>query len=87
LHVSSAVTLEVAAHRQKCPGQAHAKCLMVRELQEGQKKPRWAAWQGEIVGYQHTVGQRQILRVRKDQLEDAQDKAPSVRYTFIKPLR
>ena len=32
--MTSAITLEVAAHRQKCPGQTDTKCLMVRELQD-----------------------------------------------------
>lgn len=85
--VSSATTLEVAAHRQQCPGKAEAKCLMVRELQDGQKKPRWAPLDGEIAGYQHTVGKRQLLRVRKDKLENVPADAPSITYTLLKKLR
>jgi hypothetical protein len=84
--ISSAITLEVAAHRQKCPGQVDAKCLMVREVQEGQKKPRWTPMQGEIQGYKHTVGQRQLLRVRKDLQEKASADAPGVTYQLIKKL-
>ena len=85
--MTSAITLEVAAHHQKCPGQVDAKCLMVREVQEGQKKPRWKALHGEIQGYKHTVGQRQLLRVRKDLHENASADAPGVTYHLIKKLR
>ena len=85
--MTSAITLEVAAHRQKCPGQAEAKCLMVRELQDGQKKPRWAPFDGEIAGYQHSNGKRQLLRVRKDKPESVPADAPSFTYTFLKKLR
>ena len=85
--MTSAITLEVAAHRQKCPGQTDTKCLMVRELQDGQKKPRWAPFDGEIAGYQHTTGKRQLLRVRKDKLENVPADAPSITYTFLKKLR
>lgn len=85
--MTSAITLEVAAHRQKCPGQTDTKCLMVRELQDDQKKPRWAPFDGEISGYQHTTGKRQLLRVRKDKLENVPADAPSITYTFLKKLR
>ena len=85
--MTSAITLEVAAHRQKCPGQTDTKCLMVRELQDGQKKPRWAPFDGEIAGYQHTTGKRQLLRVRMDKLENVPADAPSITYTFLKKLR
>jgi hypothetical protein len=85
--MTSAITLEVSAHRQKCPGQVDARCLMVREVQEGQKKPRWTPMQGEIQGYKHQVGQRQLLRVRKDKLENVPIDAPSITYTFLKKLR
>jgi hypothetical protein len=85
--MSSAVTLEVAAHRQKCTGLIEMQCLMVRELQDGQKKPRWTPLFGEIQGYQHQAGQRQLLRVRKDQLEDVPADAPSITYKLIKKLR
>ncbi len=85
--MTSAITLEVAAHRQKCPGQTDTKCLMVRELQDGQKKPRWAPIDGEIAGYQHSTGKRQLLRVRKDKLENVPADAPSITYTFLKKLR
>ena len=85
--MTSAITLEVAAHRQKCPGQTDTKCLMVRELQDGQKKPRWAPFDGEIAGYQHSTGKRQLLRVRKDKLENVPADAPSITYTFLKKLR
>jgi hypothetical protein len=85
--MTSAITLEVAAHHQKCPGQVDAKCLMVREVQEGQKKPRWAPFYGEIAGYQHTTSQRQILRVRKDLQENASADAPGFTYQLIKKLR
>jgi hypothetical protein len=85
--MTSAITLEVAAHRQKCPGQTDTKCLMVRELQDGQKKPRWAPFDGEIAGYQHTTGKRQLLRVRKEKLENVPADAPSITYTFLKKLR
>jgi hypothetical protein len=85
--MSSAVTLEVAAHRQKCPGQVDAKCLMVREVQEGQKKPRWTALQGEIKGYKHTVQRRQLLHVRKDRQENVPADVPGFTYEFIQKLR
>jgi hypothetical protein len=85
--MSSAITLEVAAHRQKCPSQVHTPCLMVRELQDGQKKPRWAPLYGEIAGYQHPIGKRQLLRVRKEKLENSPSAAPSINYTFLKKLR
>lgn len=85
--ITSAITLEVGSHRQKCPGQVDAQCLMVRELQDSQKKPRWAPLQGEIAGYQHTVGKRQLLRVRKDKLENVPADGPSITYTFVKKLR
>ena len=85
--MSSAVTLEVAAHRQKCTGLIEMQCLMVRELQDGQKKPRWTPLYGEIQGYQHQTGKRQLLRVRKDQLEDVPADAPSITYKLIKKLR
>ena len=85
--MTSAITLEVAAHRQKCPGQTDTKCLMVRELQDGQKKPRWASFDGEIAGYQHSTGKRKLLRVRKDKLEKVPADAPSITYTFLKKLR
>jgi hypothetical protein len=85
--MSSAVTLEVAAHRQKCMGLIEMQCLMVRELQEGQKKPRWTPLYGEIQGYQHQTGQRQLLRVRKDRQENVPADAPSITYKFIKKLR
>ena len=85
--MTSAITLEVAAHRQKCPGQTDTKCLMVRELQDGQKKPRWAPFDGEIAGYQHSTGKRQLLRLRKDKLENVPADAPSITYTFLKKLR
>lgn len=85
--MTSAITLEVAAHRQKCPGQTDTKCLMVRELQDGQKKPRWTPFDGEIAGYQHTTGKRQLLRVRRDKLENVPADAPSITYTFLKKLR
>lgn len=85
--MTSAITLEVAAHRQKCPGQTDTKCLMVRELQDGQKKPRWAPFDGEIAGYQHSTGKRQLLRVRKDKLDNVPADAPSITYTFLKKPR
>ena len=85
--MTSAITLEVAAHRQKCPGQTDTKCLMVRELQDGQKKPRWTPFDGEIAGYQHSTGKRQLLRVRKDKLDNVPADAPSITYTFLKKLR
>ena len=85
--MSSAITLEVAAHRQKCTGLIEMQCLMVRELQDGQKKPRWTPLFGDIQGYQHQAGQRQLLRVRKDQLEDVPADAPSITYKLIKKLR
>ncbi len=85
--ISSAITLEVAAHRQKCPDQVDARCLMVREVQEGQKKPRWKALQGEIQGYKHTVGHRQLLRVRKDLQDNASADAPGVYFLYLRHLR
>jgi hypothetical protein len=85
--MSSAVTLEVAAHRQKCTGLIEMQCLMVRELQDGQKKPRWTPLYGEIQGYQHQAGKRQLLRVRKDRQENVPADAPSITYKFIKKLR
>ncbi len=85
--MSSAVTLEVAAHRQKCTGLIEMQCLMVRELQDGQKKPRWTPLYGEIQGYQHQTGKRQLLRVRKDRQENVPADAPSITYKFIKKLR
>ncbi|MEY3611933.1 MAG: hypothetical protein RJB14_1655 [Pseudomonadota bacterium] len=85
--ISSAITLEVAAHRQKCPGQVDARCLMVREVQEGQKKPRWKALHGEIQGYKHTVGHRQLLRVRKDLQENASADAPGLNFLYLRHLR
>lgn len=84
--MSSAVNLEVAAHRQKCTGLIEMQCLMVRELQGGQKKPRWTPLYGDIQGFQHQAGQRQLLRVRKDRLEDVPADAPSITYKFIKKL-
>lgn len=85
--MSSAVTLEVAAHRQKCTGLIEMQCLMVRELQDGQKKPRWTPLYGDIQGYQHQTGKRQLLRVRKDRQENVPADAPSITYKFIKKLR
>lgn len=85
--MSSAVTLEVAAHRQKCTGLIEMQCLMVRELQDGQKKPRWTPLYGEIQGYQHQAGKRQLLRVRKDRQENVPADAPSITYKLIKKLR
>lgn len=82
--MTSAITLEVAAHRQKCPGQNDTKCLMVRELQDGQKKPRWAPFDGEISGYQHSTGKRQLLRLRKDKLENVPADGASITFTFLK---
>jgi hypothetical protein len=81
--MSSAIMLEVAAHRQKCTGLIEMQCLMVRELQDGQKKPRWTPLFGEIRGYQHQTGQRQLLRVRKDRQENVPADAPSITYTLI----
>lgn len=85
--MSSAITLEVAAYRQKCTGLIESQCLMVRELQDGQKKPRWSPLYGEIQGYQHPNGKRQLLRVRKDRQENVPADAPSTTYTLIKKLR
>jgi Domain of unknown function (DUF4377)/Kazal-type serine protease inhibitor domain len=85
--MSSAITLEVAAHRQKCTGLIVMQCLMVRELQDGEKKPRWTPLYGEIQGYQHQTGKRQLLRVRKDRQENVPADAPSITYTLIKKLR
>jgi hypothetical protein len=85
--MSSAVTLEVAAHRQKCTGLIEMQCLMVRELQEGQKKPRWTPLYGEIQGYQHQTGKRQLLRVRKDRHDNVPADAPSITYQLIQKLR
>jgi hypothetical protein len=85
--MSSAITLEVAAHRQKCTGLIEMQCLMVRELQDGQKKPRWTPLYGDIQGYQHQTGKRQVLRVRKDRQENVPADAPSITYKLIKKLR
>jgi hypothetical protein len=85
--MSSAITLEVAAHRQKCTGLIEMQCLMVRELQDGQKKPRWTPLYGEIQGYQHHTGKRQLLRVRMDRQENVPADAPSITYKLIKKLR
>jgi hypothetical protein len=82
--MSSAITLEVAAHRQKCTGLIEMQCLMVRELQDGQKKPRWTPLYGDIQGYQHQAGKRQLLRVRKDRQENVPADAPSITYKLIK---
>jgi hypothetical protein len=84
--MSSAITLEVAAHRQKCTGLIVMQCLMVRELQDGQKKPRWTPLYGEIQGYKHQAGKRQLLRVRKDQQENVPADAPSITYKLIKRM-
>jgi hypothetical protein len=84
--MSSAITLEVAAHRQKCTGLIEMQCLMVRELQDGQKKPRWTPLYGEIQGYQHQAGKRQLLRVRMDRQENVPADAPSITYKLIKKL-
>lgn len=85
--MSSAVILEVAAHRQKCTGLIEMQCLMVRELQDGQKKPRWAPLYGEIQGYQHPTGKRQLLRVRKDRHDNVAANAPGITYQLIQKLR
>jgi hypothetical protein len=85
--MSSAITLEVAAHRQNCTGLIKMQCLMVRELQDGQKKPRWTPLYGEIQGYQHQAGKRQLLRVRMDRQDNVPADAPSTTYTLIKKLR
>jgi hypothetical protein len=84
--MSSAITLEVAAHRQKCTGLIEMQCLMVRELQDGQKKPRWTPLYGEIQGYKHQAGKRQLLRVRMDRQENVPADAPSITYKLIKKL-
>jgi hypothetical protein len=84
--MSSAITLEVAAHRQKCTGLTEMQCLMVRELQDGQKKPRWTPLYGEIQDYQHQTGKRQLLRVRKNRQESVPADAPSITYKLIKKL-
>ena len=85
--MSSAIILEVAAHRQKCTGLIEMQCLMVRELQDGQKKPRWTPFYGEIQGYQHQTGKRQLLRVRKDRHDNVPADAPSITYQLIQKLR
>ena len=85
--MSSAITLEVAAPRQKCTSLIEMQCLMVRELQEGQKKPRWTPLYGEIQGYKHQAGKRQLLRVRMDRQENVPADAPSITYKLIKKLR
>jgi hypothetical protein len=84
--MSSAITLEVAAHRRKCKGLSEMQCLMVRELQDGHKKPRWVPLDGEIEGYTHAVGQRHLLRVRKDRHDDVPANAPSFTYKLIRTL-
>ncbi len=84
--MSSAITLEVAAQRQKCTGLILMQCLMVRELQEGQKKTRWMPLHGEIQDYQHQAGKRQLLRVRMDRQENVPANAPSITYQLIKKL-
>jgi hypothetical protein len=84
--MSSAITLEVAAHRQKCTGLIEMQCLMVRELQDIQKKPHWTPLYGEIQGYQHQAGRRQLLRVRMDRQENVPADAPSITYKLIKKL-
>jgi hypothetical protein len=85
--MSSVITLEVAAHRQKCTGLIEMQCLMVREPQEGQKKPRWTPLYGEIQGYKHQAGKRQLLRVRMDRQENVPADAPNTSYTLIKKMR
>lgn len=84
--MSHAITLEVGAHRQKCTGRIEMQCLMVRELLEGRKKPRWEPLVGDIEGYQHQAGKRQLLRVRKDRQENVPVDAPSITYKFIQLL-
>jgi hypothetical protein len=84
--MSNAITLEVGAHRQKCTGLIEMQCLMVRELQEGRKKPRWEPLFEDIEGYKHQVGKRQLLRVRKDRQENVTADAPSITYKLVKQL-
>jgi len=84
--MSHAITLEVGAYRQKCTGRIEMQCLVVRELQEGRKKPRWEPLVGDIEGYQHQAGKRQLLRVRKDRQENVPADAPSITYKLIQLL-
>lgn len=59
---------------------------MVRELQDGRKKPHWAPLSGDISGDAHTPGKRQLLRVRKDMQESFPADAPRTTYKLIRVL-
>ena len=84
--MSSAVTLQVSAKRQRCQGEMPAQCLLVRELQSGKDKSRWVPLHGSIEGFSPQPSVRYTLRVRKDKIDNPPVDVPDLRYTLLKIL-
>jgi hypothetical protein len=84
--ISSAITLEVASHRQACTGVMTMQCMMVREHLPGQSLPKWEPFFGSIAGFTFVPGQRYKLRVRKDKQDNPPADAPVTTYTLLKVL-
>lgn len=85
--VTQVVMMEVAPHRRKCIGVVETQCLMVREVEPGQRKPKWVPFFGDIEGFTHQTGTRYLLSVRKDKLDNVPADAPDTSYKLIKVLR
>ena len=91
--LSMALTLEVAAHRRPCHGLFEKQCLMVREVQclknknRAQESQKWEPLFDEIAGFKKAPGNRYILRVRKDKLENPPLDASDTNYTLLRVLK
>lgn len=85
--MSSAVTLEVAAHRRLCTGLVEVQCLLVRELSDGPDKPEWMPLYNRIQGFNPAPGVHYTVRVRKDRTENPPADASDTTYTLMEVLR
>ncbi|MCY1079269.1 META and DUF4377 domain-containing protein [Archangium lansingense] len=80
---------EVAPQRQPCTGVAPAECLKVRQVvydRNGVKESTgdWQLFHGEIEGYRHEPGVRNVLRLKR--YERRQVPADASRYVYVLDL-
>lgn len=80
--------LEIAAETKSCVGVAPMQCLQVREIKydDGKKVAvgEWSNFYGEIEGYQHQQGIRNIVRVKR--FTRANPAADQSKYAYVHDL-
>lgn len=78
--------LEVAPQRERCTGVAPMQCLKVRKIQYNNQGLKtevgpWELFYGEIEGYRHEPGTRNVLRVQRYERKNVP--ADASRYVYV----